>query len=106
MCARASFDSGLWSGATPAERIRVLRHLDDRRAAHSDEIAALITRENGSALWFTRAGQAGLSLQARAYLSAAANLDWETVATASTPDLPFRTVVRRAPVGVVAAVIP
>ncbi|HEY1974806.1 MAG TPA: aldehyde dehydrogenase [Pseudonocardia sp.] len=105
-CARAAFDSGSWSGVAPAERILVLQRLDERRAARGDEIAELITRENGSALWFTRAGQAGLSVQARAYLTAATHFDWETTASPSTPGLPFRTVVRRAPVGVAAAVIP
>jgi len=104
--ARAAFDTGPWPRSTPAERIALLRRLDGLRQARAAEIADVITSENGSASWFTRAGQGGLSIQARAYLTAAENMDWEVTATPSTPGLPFRTIVRREPIGVVAAVIP
>jgi acyl-CoA reductase-like NAD-dependent aldehyde dehydrogenase len=104
--ARAAFDTGPWPRTEPAERIALLRRFDQLRRARAEEIADLITAETGSARWFTRAGQGGLSLQATAYLSAAENLDWEAAVAPSTPDLPFRTIVRREPVGVVASVIP
>ncbi|MEV4146181.1 aldehyde dehydrogenase [Amycolatopsis sp. NPDC049691] len=104
--ARTAFDEGPWPHTTPAERIAVLRRLAGLREKRADEIAALISAENGSALWFTKAGQPGLARQANAYLKAAAEFDWEKTLEPSDPALPFRSVVRREAIGVVAAIIP
>ncbi|MFJ3799324.1 aldehyde dehydrogenase [Streptomyces sp. NPDC090088] len=101
--ARAAFDEGTWPHTAPAERIAVIRRLNALREARADEIAGLISAENGSAAWFTRAGQPGLTRQADAYLRAAEGFGWEeALESAAAP----RAVVRREPVGVVAAVIP
>ncbi|MEU5409612.1 aldehyde dehydrogenase [Nocardia asteroides] len=104
--AAAAFDSRVWRDTPPARRIATLRRFDELRAAQADRIAALITAENGSAGWFTTAGQAGLTRQARAYFTAAEDFPWERTLIPSDPADPVRTVVRREPVGVVAAVIP
>ncbi|MFD6219880.1 aldehyde dehydrogenase [Nocardia asteroides] len=104
--AAAAFDSRVWRDTPPARRIATLRRFDELRAAQADRIAALITAENGSAAWFTTAGQAGLTRQARAYFTAAEDFPWERTLIPSDPADPVRTVVRREPVGVVAAVIP
>ncbi|MDH6485501.1 aldehyde dehydrogenase [Streptomyces sp. SAI-127] len=104
--ARAAFDAGTWPNTPPTERIAVLRRLNALREARAEEIAAVITSENGSAGWFTRAGQPGLSRQANAYLKAAEELAWEEVLTPSDPAATVRSVVRREAIGVVAAVIP
>ncbi|MFF0078295.1 aldehyde dehydrogenase [Streptomyces canus] len=104
--ARAAFDAGTWPNTPPTERIAVLRRLNALREARAEEIAAVITAENGSAGWFTRAGQPGLSRQANAYLKAAEELAWEEVLTPSDPAVTVRSVVRREAIGVVAAVIP
>ncbi|MCW7944292.1 aldehyde dehydrogenase [Streptomyces hygroscopicus] len=104
--ARAAFDHGPWPKTAPAERIAVLRRLNALREKRAEEIAALISAENGSAGWFTRAGQPGLTRQANAYLKAAEEFGWEETLEPSDEALPFRSVVRREPIGVVAAVIP
>ncbi|MEY9962695.1 aldehyde dehydrogenase (NAD+) [Streptacidiphilus sp. MAP12-16] len=104
--ARTAFDEGPWPHTSPAERIAVIRRLDALREERAAEIAALISAENGSAGWFTRAGQPGLSRQAAAFLKAAEGFGWEETLEASDPQAPFRSVVRREPVGVIAAVIP
>lgn len=104
--ARAAFDEGTWPNTPPAERIAVLRRLNSLREARAEEIAAVITAENGSAGWFTRAGQPGLSRQADAYLKAAEELAWEEVLTPTDPAATVRSTVRREAIGVVAAVIP
>ncbi|MGW6929866.1 aldehyde dehydrogenase [Lentzea sp. NPDC054927] len=104
--AREAFDEGPWPQTPPAERIAVVRRLTELREQHADEIAALISAENGSALWFTKAGQAGLGRQAAAYLKAAREFGWEQTLEPSDPAAPFRSVVRREAIGVVAAVIP
>ncbi|GHF37587.1 aldehyde dehydrogenase [Streptomyces morookaense] len=104
--ARNAFDHGPWPHTAPAERIEVVRRLNALREDRAEEIAALISAENGSAGWFTRAGQAGLTRQAAAYLEAAEEFGWEETLRPSDPALPFRSVVRREAIGVVAAVIP
>jgi len=104
--ARAAFDAGPWGRTTPRERHDLIVRLNALREAHGDEIAALITRERGNPLWFNRAGQGGLTRQALGYLKAARELGWEETLESSVPDAPFRSVVRREPIGVVAAVIP
>ncbi|MEY9873239.1 aldehyde dehydrogenase (NAD+) [Streptacidiphilus sp. MAP12-33] len=104
--ARAAFDEGTWPNTPPSERIAVLRRLNALREARAEQIAAVITAENGSAGWFTRAGQPSLTRQAHAYLKAAEELAWEETLTPTDPAATVRSVVRREPIGVVAAVIP
>ncbi|WP_405659762.1 aldehyde dehydrogenase [Streptomyces sp. NBC_01166] len=104
--ARAAFEAGVWQGVAPAERVAVLREFNALREAGAERIAALISAENGSARWFTLAGQPGLTRQANAYLKAAEEFGWEETLEPSDPASPVRSVVRREAVGVVAAVIP
>ncbi|WP_410615886.1 aldehyde dehydrogenase [Amycolatopsis sp. lyj-109] len=104
--ARKAFDEGPWPHTSPAERIAVVRKLAALREKRADEIAALISAENGSALWFTKAGQPGLTRQVNAYLKAAEEFGWEETLEPSDPAAPFRSVVRREAIGVVAAIIP
>ncbi|MFF9340385.1 MULTISPECIES: aldehyde dehydrogenase [unclassified Streptomyces] len=104
--ARESFDRGAWRLTPPAERVAVLRRFNALREENAEKIAHLISLENGSAGWFTRAGQPGLSRQANAYLKAAEEFGWEETLVPSDPSATVRSVVRREAVGVVAAVIP
>ncbi|WP_416968124.1 aldehyde dehydrogenase [Streptomyces sp. 4F14] len=104
--ARTSFDKGTWRDTPPAHRTALLRRFDALRERDAEEIARLITLENGSPLWFTRAGQASLTLQANAYLKAAEDFAWEEAVTPSDAKSPVQGVILRVPVGVVAAVIP
>ncbi|GAA0535692.1 MULTISPECIES: aldehyde dehydrogenase [Streptomyces] len=104
--ARASFEAGEWRLTPPAERIATLRRFNALREQNAEKIAHLISLENGSAGWFTRAGQPGLTRQANAYLKAAEEFAWEETLQPSDPTSPVRSVVRREAIGVVAAVIP
>lgn len=104
--ARESFEAGTWRLTPPVERIARLRQFNALREEAAEEIARLISVETGSAGWFTRAGQTGLTRQANAYLKAAEDFAWEETLAPSDPASPLRSVVRREPVGVVAAVIP
>ncbi|MFE5739690.1 aldehyde dehydrogenase [Streptomyces celluloflavus] len=101
--ARAAFDHGPWPRLAPEERRRVVARFNELHSARADELASLITSENGSAIWFTGMLQRSLKDFNNDFIDIAAGFDWET-------ELPGeggrRTVVRRAPVGVVAAVIP
>ncbi|MET9496281.1 aldehyde dehydrogenase [Streptomyces sp. NPDC006552] len=104
--ARASFEKGEWRLTPPAERIALLRRFNALREENAERAARLISQENGSAGWFTRAGQPGLTRQANAYLKAAEEFGWEETLAPSDPSSPVRSVVRREAIGVVAAVIP
>ncbi len=104
--ARAAFDDGPWPRTDPGERQAVVRRLNALREERADEIAAVISAENGSAGWFTKLGQPFLTRQVNAYLAAAEGFAWEEVVEPSDPSVAFDTIVRREPIGVVAAVIP
>lgn len=101
--ARAAFDEGPWPRMTPEERMRAVARFDELHLARAAEIAALITSENGSPHWFTSMLQPAVSVQTQGYLRAAGELAWEERRPAAGGG---QTVVRREPVGVVAAVIP
>ncbi|MFI0544341.1 aldehyde dehydrogenase [Streptomyces sp. WSLK1-3] len=104
--ARKAFDHGPWPHTTPEERQAVVRRYDALRAARADEVAQAISVENGSAGWFTKAGQPFLTRQVKAYLKAAEDFGWEEIIEPSDESVAFDTIVRREPIGVVAAVIP
>ncbi|RKR91107.1 acyl-CoA reductase-like NAD-dependent aldehyde dehydrogenase [Micromonospora pisi] len=104
--ARRAFDEGPWPRTSPKERQELIIRLNGLREARADEIAELITKERGNPHWFNKAGQAGLTRQALGYLKAAREFGWEETLEPSVPGASFRSVVRREPTGVVAAVIP
>ncbi|MFJ5019310.1 aldehyde dehydrogenase family protein, partial [Streptomyces griseoluteus] len=104
--ARKAFDHGPWPHTTPEERQAIVRRYDELRAARADEVALAISVENGSAHWFTQAGQPFLTRQVKAYLKAAEEFGWEEIVEPSDDSVAFDTIVRREAIGVVAAVIP
>lgn len=101
--ARDAFDNGPWPKMTPRARAEVLGRFSELHAAQAEEIAQLVTRENGSPLWFTRLLQGALPYQNQAYLDAAASYPWEIELAGQGSG---KTLWRREPSGVVAAVIP
>ncbi|WP_052851785.1 aldehyde dehydrogenase [Streptomyces avicenniae] len=101
--ARHAFDHGPWPTLPPEERRAVIRRFDTLHARRAAEIADLVTAENGSPAWFTTSLQRSLTDQTGAFLRASETLAWEETVTSPNG---ARTVVRREPVGVVAAVIP
>ncbi|QER90533.1 aldehyde dehydrogenase [Streptomyces tendae] len=104
--ARKAFDRGPWPHTTPEERQAVVRRYDGLRTARADEVAHAISVENGSAGWFTKAGQPFLTRQVKAYLKAAEEFGWEEIIEPSDESVTFDTIVRREAIGVVATVIP
>jgi aldehyde dehydrogenase (NAD+) len=104
--ARQAFDHGAWPRTPLPERQAVIRRLNTLREARADEIATAISAENGSALWFTKVGQPYLTRQINAYLKASDDMRWEEVVEPSDPTVAFDTIIRREPIGVIAAVIP
>jgi aldehyde dehydrogenase (NAD+) len=104
--AREALTEGPWPRMTPKDRQDAVVRLNTLREGRAEEIAALITSERGNPHWFNTAGQAGLTRQALGYLKGAREFGWEEPLESSLQDAGFRSVVRREPVGVVAAVIP
>ncbi|POX36985.1 aldehyde dehydrogenase [Streptomyces sp. Ru73] len=101
--ARASFDSGVWAGAPLDERIAVVTRIKDAFAARSEEFARLISAQNGTPY------TSSVMVQ-----SLAAMMAWDAAITVAR-DFPYEErrqgvlgplLVRREPVGVVAAVVP
>ncbi|MFD3453298.1 aldehyde dehydrogenase [Streptomyces sp. NPDC058691] len=102
--AREAFDHGPWPLTTPAERRAVIGRFNELHTARGEELAALVTAENGSPLWFTHwLHNGGISEQTAAYLRASEAFGWEEELPSAGS---VRTLVRREAVGVVAAVIP
>jgi len=102
--ARAAFDRGPWPRLTPAERVERLRPFADRYAERTDELAALVTEEIGSTITFSQLAQSlAPSMMIGSFLDLAAQHPWEE----RRPTVMGGTsLVRRLPVGVVAAVVP
>ena len=94
--AREAFDHGPWPRMTPGERQAVIARFSELHAARTEELAALVTSENGSAIWFTRWTHTALAEQTSAYLRAAESFGWEE---RLDPSGASGAVVRREPVG-------
>ncbi|MGP3990449.1 aldehyde dehydrogenase [Streptomyces sp. 3N207] len=101
--ARESFDSGVWADRPQAERIETVTRIKDAFAVRSEEIAKVISAQNGTP--YTSA----VMVQ-----SLAATMVWDA-ALKIAAEFPYEErragvlgplLVRREPVGVVAAVVP
>ncbi|MFB7025802.1 MULTISPECIES: aldehyde dehydrogenase [unclassified Streptomyces] len=101
--AREAFDHGPWPRMTVAERAEVVTRIKDALFARHREMAELITLQNGSPIGFSVRGQALAPVGIiGAALAAAAELPLEEERQGVTGPL----LVRRQPVGVVAAITP
>jgi acyl-CoA reductase-like NAD-dependent aldehyde dehydrogenase len=101
--ARAALDAGPWGRSTPSERAAVMRRFADALTARSAEASMLVSRENGMPIGLSEAfnggAPAGLLTM---YADMIDGTDIETVRAAALG----ATIVRREPVGVVAAITP
>jgi betaine-aldehyde dehydrogenase len=97
--ARTAFDAGPWPRLAPADRIEVLERVATRYAERVPALNALITAEMGSPRWFSELGQAGGAL-------ALMQLAIEHARTIGWEERRGPSLVRREPVGVVAAITP
>ncbi|UUO03093.1 aldehyde dehydrogenase [Mycolicibacterium novocastrense] len=101
--ARTAFDEGPWPRMSVDERMEKIEKLATVYAAHTDEMADLITAEMGSPRSFSRLGQATGALAQMHLISAAAReFPW----IERRPGLFGDAQIRRAPVGVVGAIVP
>ena len=101
--ARAAFDTGPWPRLTPQERMEKIEKLAAVYSGHTDEMADLITAEMGSPCSFSRLGQAaGALAQIHLNLATAREFPW----VERRQGLFGQVHLRRAPVGVVGAIVP
>lgn len=102
--ARRAFDEGPWPRTDPAERIAAVRRLAGLYGERRDEMAGLITAELGAPISFARRAQVALPWSMMTALAdIAEGHPWrEDRPGAYGSDI----VLRREPVGVVAAVVP
>ena len=104
--AKAAHEQGSWRRTPPAERAAVLNDVAARLAGRIDELAVLQTRENGATIRITGALHLGLSVVQLQYLAAqATTYEFEKRGPAIGP-VPAEGILRREPLGVVAAIVP
>lgn len=102
--ARKSFEAGSWRCKTPDERIAVMRRLHELYVGRSEELAELQTTQIGVPISFSKMvnGPAPCAVLG-AFLDIAEAVQWEEHRRGVTgADI----LVRREPVGVVAAIVP
>lgn len=101
--ARHAFDSGPWPRLQPQERMRKIQELAKIYGRHIDEMADLITAQMGSPRSFSRLGQAaGAASMIHLALAAARDFPW----VERRQGVLGEAHLRRAPVGVVGAIVP
>jgi aldehyde dehydrogenase (NAD+) len=101
--ARHAFDNGPWPRLDPRERMRKVEELAAIYAGHLDGMADLITAEMGSPRSFSRLGQAaGAASMMHLTLATARDFAW----TERRQGVLGEVHLRRAPVGVVGAIVP
>ncbi|MGW8728964.1 aldehyde dehydrogenase [Streptomyces sp. NPDC055808] len=101
--ARRAFDTGPWARATPDERIEVVSRIKDAILARHEEIARSISSQNGSPYsWSVLAQALGAMMVWDSAITVARQFPYEERRSGALGPL----LVRREPVGVVAAVVP
>jgi acyl-CoA reductase-like NAD-dependent aldehyde dehydrogenase len=102
--ARSAFDEGSWPELDPPERIAAIRRVAEGYQARRKEMARLITDEMGAPISFSKFAQATLPVVLlNAFAELAERCAWEE---ARPGNFGQDIVVRKEPVGVVAAIVP
>jgi aldehyde dehydrogenase (NAD+) len=101
--ARASFDSGVWADASPAERSEVLHRAADHLEKRAADLAVLITSELGCPIWFSEKAHVPNPIRHfRFYADHCRDFPYDERRTDGTNT----SIVTQAPVGVVGAITP
>jgi betaine-aldehyde dehydrogenase len=102
--ARQAFDDGPWPHMSPVQRAEILAKLSQGLQARAGDIADTISSENGSPKQWSMMGQVfSATMVLDTYVALAANYEWVDT-RAGMMGGPVR--VRKAPVGVAAAITP
>jgi aldehyde dehydrogenase (NAD+) len=105
--ARASFESGVWSRASPHVRAKTLENLADLLEKHSEEFTRLLMLETGSTIGKLQV-EIGASIEGfRTYADLAkSGYEYESIPPNSVGGIPSFNFVNRVPVGVVVGIVP
>ncbi len=102
--ARTAFDEGPWPRMTPAERAEGIKRLSGALQTRAQDLADTISSENGSPKSWSLMGQVfSATMVLDTYAGLASGYPWEDQRTGA---LGAPVLVRRAPVGVAAGIIP
>ena len=101
--ARAVFEKGTWSRAAPAERKKVLLKVADLIEKHALELAVLGVRDNGTEISMALKAEPGSAAGTFRYYAEAIDKVYGEIAPTAENVLGL---VHRAPIGVVAAIVP
>jgi acyl-CoA reductase-like NAD-dependent aldehyde dehydrogenase len=102
--ARTAFDSGPWGRTEPLERIAAIQRLADIYDKRRAEMAETISAEIGAPITFAQRAQVGLpAMMMRAFCDLAQRHQWQETRTGF---FGANVLVRKEPVGVVAAIVP
>ncbi|KAA0687612.1 aldehyde dehydrogenase [Azospirillum brasilense] len=101
--ARRAFDSGVWSRMAPRERKKRLAAFADLIAASTEELALLETLDMGKPIRDSLAVDLPLSAQCIAWYAEAIDKLYDEIAPTAATAV---SLIRREPLGVVAAVVP
>jgi aldehyde dehydrogenase (NAD+) len=101
--ARRAFDEGPWPRMTPEQRIEVVQNFSNLYAGKLGQMAEVISTEMGAPLSFSNLAQAPAPwMQIETFLGIARTFPWEEARAGALGEV----LVRREPVGVVAAIPP
>jgi 4-(gamma-glutamylamino)butanal dehydrogenase len=101
--ARASFESGVWSKAAPAERKKILLRIADLIDKNSLELAVLGVRDNGTEISMALKAEPGSAAGTFRYYAEAIDKVYGEIAPTAQNVLGL---IHREPVGVIAAIVP
>ncbi len=105
--ARASFDAGLWTGLTPAQRARILWRAADLLEACGDEVAELEMLDAGKSFAGARNGEVPFAADCLRYFAGwCTKIEGSTKQLSTVPGQDFHIYTRREPIGVAALIVP
>jgi aldehyde dehydrogenase (NAD+) len=106
--ARKAFDSGIWSGLTPTERLTTMQNLADRIAQQGLRLAATESMNAGQVLALARLMPLiSITFVRNLSLAAATKFPWEEdLPVSGNAFAPAREFIRREPVGVCVGIVP
>jgi phenylacetaldehyde dehydrogenase len=105
--ARASFDSGAWTGLTPAQRGKVLWRVADLLEQYADEVAELEMLDAGKPFAGARNGEIPFAADCFRYFAGwCTKIEGSTKQLSIVPDQDFHIYTLREPIGVAALIVP
>jgi acyl-CoA reductase-like NAD-dependent aldehyde dehydrogenase len=102
--AHGAIENSEWSAASPADRAAAMNRFADELQGRSSELTQTVSQENGMPIGLSEAFEGAFAIGLlRYYADLAATMSVEDVRPSQ---MGLETIVRRSPVGVVAAIVP